>query len=147
MNVFKTLKNYERFVFILQTYIIITLVFLIPVILKSDFHLTNIRSNGCFLYQHGFNCPACGGTRSVDCLLHGHFIKAFIYQPMVMYVVVVFILTYIGFWIYLISHGNIKVFELKPEYVFSVLFIMMIYCFIKNFLLYYFYFDIYSLIE
>ena len=34
----------------------------------------------------GYYCPGCGGTRSVIALLHGHFIRSFIYHPIVLYV-------------------------------------------------------------
>lgn len=147
MKIFKTLNSYEKFLFLLETYIILTLIIGIPFFLKSGFHLTDIKSNGCWIYQHGYHCPACGGTRSVDNLLHGHFIKALIYQPMVIYVVGVFVCTYIGFITYFISHGNIKIFEFKTNMVLTTLFVMMINFYINNFLIFYFKFDIFSLLE
>ncbi len=40
----------------------------------------------------GYYCPGCGGTRSSFYLLHGHFIRSFLYHPFVIYVAV------LGLW-------------------------------------------------
>ena len=40
----------------------------------------------CFLLQKtGLWCPACGGTRAFDAMCHGHLIKSFFWNPVVLY--------------------------------------------------------------
>lgn len=38
----------------------------------------------------GIYCPGCGGTRAVAALLHGHFLKALWYHPLVPYTAVLY---------------------------------------------------------
>lgn len=38
----------------------------------------------------GIYCPGCGGTRAVDALLQGHFLKALWYHPLVPYTAVLY---------------------------------------------------------
>lgn len=35
-------------------------------------------------------CPGCGGTRSVEALLHGHILESVWYHPLVLYTVIIF---------------------------------------------------------
>ena len=45
-----------------------------------------VQDVGCvFLRMTGFYCPGCGGTRAVIALVHGHFVQALWYHPLVMY--------------------------------------------------------------
>ncbi len=37
----------------------------------------------------GYYCPGCGGTRSVYLFCHGHFLRSFVYHPIVPYTAVV----------------------------------------------------------
>ncbi len=44
----------------------------------------------CVFYSlTGLYCPGCGGTRAVDALFHGHFLRSFLYHPLVPYCAVV----------------------------------------------------------
>ena len=54
--------------------------------------------SSCVLYRFfGIYCPGCGGTRSVNALLHGHVIMSLWYHPMVPYCVVLY-LAYMVSW-------------------------------------------------
>lgn len=41
----------------------------------------------------GIYCPGCGGTRALIAMLHGHFLKALWYHPLIPYMAVI----YLGF--------------------------------------------------
>lgn len=43
----------------------------------------------------GMYCPACGGTRAVIALLHGHIVQSFLYHPIVVYFCAVYAV-YVG---------------------------------------------------
>ena len=38
----------------------------------------------------GIYCPGCGGTRAIEALFHGHFIKALWYHPLVPYAAMIY---------------------------------------------------------
>lgn len=48
-----------------------------------------------FKYIFHLYCAGCGGTRAVDCFLHGKLIRSFLYHPAVVYIAGFFISYYI----------------------------------------------------
>lgn len=46
-----------------------------------------------FTTVFGIYCPGCGGTRALIAMLHGHFLKALWYHPLIPYMAVI----YLGF--------------------------------------------------
>ncbi len=83
----------------------------------------------------GFYCPGCGGTRAVDALLSGHFIKAFIYHPFVLYSIIMWIL-YEGSHLLEILHiPHIKGMKFRTAYMWIGLGILLLNWVIKNVLL------------
>ena len=50
------------------------------------------RYSFCVVYRFtGFLCPGCGGTRALKALLHGHLLESFLYHPLVLYGVVLYV--------------------------------------------------------
>ena len=91
-----------------------------------------------FRLMTGYYCPGCGGTRAVKFFLSGHFIKSFIYHPLIPYLG-------IGGGIFMVSHtiaratrGKIKGVKFRNEYVYLMGIIILIQFLVKNFVLYFF---------
>ena len=59
------------------------------------------REHGCVFREiMGFYCAGCGGTRAFYYLVHGSFRKSFLYNPFVIYMVVVYIFFMINTFLY-----------------------------------------------
>ncbi len=83
----------------------------------------------------GFYCPGCGGTRAVDALLSGHFLKAFIYHPFVPYCIIMWIL-YVGSHLLEMLHvPHIRGMKFRTAYVWIGLGILFLNWIVKNILL------------
>ena len=64
------------------------------------FHLHlegEIPKQDLFYTLTGYYCPGCGGTRSLEFFLTGHFVKSFLYHPAVFYSIIMLI-------VYALSH-------------------------------------------
>lgn len=85
----------------------------------------------------GYYCPGCGGTRAVRYFLTGHWIKSFIYHPVVPYIG-------IGGGLYMITHtianitgGRVKGIRFRIGYVYGMAAIIGIQFLIKNLMIYF----------
>ncbi len=79
-------------------------------------------------------CPACGGTRALNALLHFDIINSIIYNPMVIISFVMLILYEIGMIKYLIK-GIERELLIKPWHVYVILGIWVAYSILRNVLL------------
>ena len=82
----------------------------------------------------GIYCPGCGGTRAVYALLHGEFMKAVWYHPLVPYGAVTgggFMLTQ-GF--YRLGFRHIKPWKYHNWYLYGAMSVLVCYFLIKNLL-------------
>ena len=84
----------------------------------------------------GWYCPGCGGTRSINYLLHGHFLTSFIYHPFV-------IIALAMYSIFMISH-TISLFkkdydgiQIKVWHANLLLFVVLFNFILKNILFYF----------
>jgi hypothetical protein len=84
----------------------------------------------------GLYCPGCGGTRSVTSLLHGHPITSIRYNPIVIYGVLIYAWYMISNTIEKLSKHTIKIgMKYRDSYFVIGLGIILIFCFIRNFIL------------
>lgn len=73
-----------------------------------------IRSIPCFFKEvTHFYCPGCGGTRSVEALLHLDIERAVLCNPTVVYTVILFLWCMIGWMIKKLTGIEIKI--MKPR--------------------------------
>ncbi len=85
----------------------------------------------------GYYCPGCGGTRAVFALAHGHILRSFLYNPVVLYAAV------LGGWFMIsqtverISRGRLKIgMRFRTIYLWLALAIVIVYFIIRNILVY-----------
>lgn len=73
-----------------------------------------IRKMPCFFKEvTHFYCPACGGTRSVMALLHLDIKRAFLCNPTVVYVVIMFLWCIMGYCVQKLIGRSIMI--MKPR--------------------------------
>ena len=91
---------------------------------------------GCiFRAFTGLYCPGCGGTRAVEELFHGHFLKALWYHPFVVYCTGLYAA-------YMLSHTIAKFYpgihgiRFHAWYLYAALALLLINCVTKNYLLF-----------
>lgn len=83
----------------------------------------------------GLYCPGCGGTRAMDALLSGHFIRAVIYHPFVPYCLVMWILYEGSHLLELLHVPHIKGMKFRNAYMWIGLGILFLNWIVKNILL------------
>lgn len=88
-----------------------------------------------FKHATGFYCPGCGGTRAVDALLSGHFIKALIYHPFVPYCLIMWILYVGSHLLEMLRVPHIKGMKFRTAYMWIGLVILLVNWIVKNILL------------
>lgn len=101
-----------------------------PVFLKAAPYL----SGGCrFLAVTGFYCPACGGTRAFNAILHGHLFQALCFNAAVPYAVLMYVLFMGSQTAERLMRGKIKIgLKYKNIYVYIGIAIMLLQWAVKN---------------
>ncbi len=101
------------------------------VILKFTIELWQPLVPQCVIYKNtGLYCPGCGGTRAIISLLNGHIIKALIYNPGAVVLVIVILLALIG------KITDKKILPEKLSFWAVVLAVIFIYYILRNFTLF-----------
>ena len=92
----------------------------------------------CTMYLGNY-CPGCGGTRAAYALLCGKPLLSLYYHPIVLYTVVVGAAFLVTQTIGRLSRGRFRaVVHFRPVYLWIALALVVINCFVKNFILLYF---------
>lgn len=131
-KVFNTLDSMDKFIFLFDIYMIISMIICWPIIVINNIKPTQLSDKICWLYQHGYFCPGCGGTRAVEQLLYGHFIKSFLYYPLIDIILLFIIISFINYIIYLFTKGNVLLFSVKPSYINYILLIIYVWFVFRN---------------
>lgn len=90
----------------------------------------------CVMYDlTGLYCPGCGGTRSINYLLNGHFLTSFIYHPFVITALLMYIIFMISHTISLFKKDYNGI-EIKVWHTNFLLILVIANFLIKNILMY-----------
>lgn len=129
------IKNIEKFSRHCY-YICLGIIFLIALFLIfiHYFHLDLLKIfPPCPFYETThYYCFGCGGTRAVNAILHGHFIKSFLYHPFVIYATVVVCFFMISHTLSIITKNRVKAMIFNPGYFYFGAAMIIIQCIIKN---------------
>lgn len=123
-------KTTEDWLFYIGNVLIIILVIGWPIFL----HFANRLSLGCvFQKMTGYQCPACGGTRAFNAMIHGHFLTSLKFNPIVIYFFAFFSWFMLSWYIQKLSGNRVCIgMRFRISYVYIGLAILMIQCTIKN---------------
>lgn len=94
----------------------------------------DLSQSQCLFWRFfGLYCPGCGGTRSVDALLHGHMLQALWYHPLVPYMAGVYLAFMIS-WTAAKLHlfGLNMGMKFRPGYMYGMLVIIGFNFLLKN---------------
>lgn len=140
-NLNKLLSSSEKTLYILSSLVIIFSIF-ISIILKKFNLEISFSPYPClsnkFLHIY---CPGCGGTRALRLLLEFSFLKSFMYNPIVLYIFILFIYYYVGTTIYIISKGNYKIFTFSTSMIYTAIIILLLNFILRNILAIFFNID------
>lgn len=91
------------------------------------------KSDCAFQLWLGMYCPGCGGTRSVNALLHGHVLQSLWYHPLVTYGVALY-LAFMITWTTAKLHlfGIKKGLKFRAGYMYAMLVIIAVNFIVKN---------------
>ena len=109
----------------------------ISVIFIYPFIASYIGPAECMFYHvTGFYCPGCGCTRAVRAFMRGHFISSFLYNPIVIYCMVMWII-YEGSHLLEILHvPHVKGMKFRYGYIYAGIVVLFANWIIKNVILY-----------
>ena len=88
-----TIENQLYIIGLVFSIIFAIAVVALKIILPEDFEMRTC----VFFKATGYYCPGCGGTRAFLSMLKGKFITSFVYHPLVMYAVCIYV-------IFMVSH-------------------------------------------
>lgn len=71
-------------------------------------YLSDVQVSCSFKEQYGLYCPGCGGTRALDELLQFDFMESFLYNPLIILLIVYAIVVIISFMLFFISKEKLK---------------------------------------
>ena len=103
---------------------------LIVVITGKD-GLTGYLPDCVFRVKTGYWCPACGGTRSLDALVHGHILVSCIMHPAVPYgaaVCISFLTNRILYYLHLCC----RCITIRPYHMFGGIFLIILHFMLRN---------------
>lgn len=128
--------NYDNGMYITGWCLAACLAFLLLFFYVTDFSFTNYMY-ACLLHTlTGLYCPGCGGTRAILFLLHGDFLRSFLYHPLVPYAAIVYGWFMISQSIQRLSRNRIRIgMHYRDIYLWIALILLIANFVIKNLLL------------
>ncbi len=123
----------EDILFVIGNVMIVLILILWPWFLR---HQSDYAWGCVFNRLTGFYCPACGGTRAFNAMLHGHFLRSLSYHPIVLYFSALFV-WFMGSWyVEKLSRGRIAIgMKYRDVYVFVGIAILIGNFVLKNLML------------
>ena len=90
------------------------------------------RYSFCVIYRFtGYLCPGCGGTRALTALMQGHLWESFLYHPLVLYGVVLYV-CFMGSHMLAKCSGRLTAMKWKNGYAYGAIALLVGNFIIKN---------------
>lgn len=90
----------------------------------------------CWIHERsGLYCPGCGGTRAVFALLHGRIVLSFLYHPIVLYILFIYLMIVFKGILHVISRGKVPYMKWRLFYVYFGISIVIVQFLVKNIVL------------
>lgn len=132
----RILKN-EKAMFGLETCVLFIFFLAVFFYHQTGFTLVHDESSCLLRYLTGYYCPACGGTRAFEALIHFRPVKSFLYHPVVLYMFIVIAISWGSYILMRITKGIISFYPLKLQHLIYVDTIFIVVFCIRNLSLYF----------
>ena len=80
----------------------------------------------------GFTCPGCGCTRAMHQILHGHFLNAFMLNPLFLVAIPFLLFALIRYSVVVMSGGVPRQNSLPARYIYALFFVVVAFWIFRN---------------
>ncbi len=85
-----------------------------------------------FRFFTGFTCPGCGTTRALHAILHGHFLTAFMLNPLFLIAIPFMLFAFIRYTV-IVMRGDVPPLNALPApYIYALFFVVLSFWIFRN---------------
>ena len=85
-----------------------------------------------FRFLTGFTCPGCGSTRALHQILHGHFLAAFMLNPLFFIAIPFMLYAFLRYTMIVLRGGVPRPNALPAPYIYAIFFIVLSFWIFRN---------------
>jgi hypothetical protein len=85
-----------------------------------------------FRFCTGFTCPGCGSTRAMHQILHGHFVAAFMLNPLLLLAIPFMLFAFLRYSVTVMRGGVPRPNALPAPYIYALFFIVVSFWIFRN---------------
>ena len=85
-----------------------------------------------FRFFTGFTCPGCGTTRALHAILHGHFLTAFMLNPLFLLAIPFILFAFLRYTVIVMRGGVPPPNSLPAPYIYALFFVVLSFWIFRN---------------
>ena len=85
-----------------------------------------------FRFFTGFTCPGCGTTRALHAILHGHFLTAFMLNPLFLLAIPFILFAFLRYTVIVMRGGVPPPYSLPAPYIYALFFVVLSFWIFRN---------------